>query len=377
MNRSIIRALCALALAGALALSLAGCESIKNGGGQCPGLFQQRPAGRRTPPTGPRPLPTPSCCPKGPTPPPSGPDVVSNGTLYGVYNGIWTRNTGYFQVSGDSLTITACGTAEGTQRYKIRPVEKGGRRGPSTSTAPPAISPPTAPTTNSPSAGWTRRPSTPDRLLRFQPLLPVRDVCGPGGWQDEDTDPQYPAAGALRPDLGAWPSWPRAPGRRWPPLPFLACRSWLAVAALWPVCHLFDAMRRAATASPVRPAPKPGSPLSADPAGACAAPFCSPRRRPSRPASPSTPPPPRPVSSPPCMWCWCRWRGLSCGRAQPGADLGLCGGVRWRGLYLLCMQDGFGSIRPSDGVLLAVARCCSPSRSWRWTTLPPGPTGCG
>ena len=31
MDRNIIRALCALALAGALALSLAGCESIKNG----------------------------------------------------------------------------------------------------------------------------------------------------------------------------------------------------------------------------------------------------------------------------------------------------------------------------------------------------------
>ena len=46
-------------------------------------------------------------------------NVVANGTLYGVYNGIWTRNTGYFQVAGDSLTITACGTAEGTQRYKL------------------------------------------------------------------------------------------------------------------------------------------------------------------------------------------------------------------------------------------------------------------
>ena len=46
-------------------------------------------------------------------------NVVANGTLYGVYNGIWSRNTGYFQVSGDSLTITACGTAEGVQEYKI------------------------------------------------------------------------------------------------------------------------------------------------------------------------------------------------------------------------------------------------------------------
>lgn len=46
-------------------------------------------------------------------------NVVSNGSLYAVYNGIWSRDTGYFMVPGGSLTITACGTAEGTQRYKI------------------------------------------------------------------------------------------------------------------------------------------------------------------------------------------------------------------------------------------------------------------
>ena len=55
-------------------------------------------------------------------------NVVANGTLYGIYNGIWKRNTGYFQVAGDTLTITACGTAEGPQEYKIalwRKVEGG------------------------------------------------------------------------------------------------------------------------------------------------------------------------------------------------------------------------------------------------------------
>ena len=28
------------------------------------------------------------------------------------------------------------------------------------------------------------------------------------------------------------------------PFAFLACRSWLAVAFLWPLCHVFDAVRR-------------------------------------------------------------------------------------------------------------------------------------
>lgn len=46
-------------------------------------------------------------------------NVVSNGSLYAVYNGIWSRDTGYFTVPSGTLTITACGTAEGTQQYKI------------------------------------------------------------------------------------------------------------------------------------------------------------------------------------------------------------------------------------------------------------------
>ncbi len=46
-------------------------------------------------------------------------NVPSNGALYAIYNGIWTRNTGYFLVPSGTLTITANGTAEGVQRYKI------------------------------------------------------------------------------------------------------------------------------------------------------------------------------------------------------------------------------------------------------------------
>ena len=118
MDRNIIRALCALALAGALALSLAGCESIKNGVANALG-FSSNAQQEEDTTNWAAATADPILLPEGTDATAQWTNVVSNGTLYGVYNGIWTRNTGYFQVSGDSLTITACGTAEGTQRYKI------------------------------------------------------------------------------------------------------------------------------------------------------------------------------------------------------------------------------------------------------------------
>ena len=42
-----------------------------------------------------------------------------NGGLNLVFNGIWSRQTDYFTVSGGSLTITGYGTAEGTQKFKV------------------------------------------------------------------------------------------------------------------------------------------------------------------------------------------------------------------------------------------------------------------
>lgn len=45
--------------------------------------------------------------------------AMVDGTLYAVFNGIWSRQTDYFTVPGGGLTITGYGTAEGTQRYKV------------------------------------------------------------------------------------------------------------------------------------------------------------------------------------------------------------------------------------------------------------------
>ena len=43
----------------------------------------------------------------------------ANGALNIVFNGIWSRKTGYFTAPSGSLSIMACGTAEGTQKFKV------------------------------------------------------------------------------------------------------------------------------------------------------------------------------------------------------------------------------------------------------------------
>ena len=45
--------------------------------------------------------------------------AIADGCLYAVFNGIWSRNTGYFTVPGGSVNIMAFGTAEGTQKFKV------------------------------------------------------------------------------------------------------------------------------------------------------------------------------------------------------------------------------------------------------------------
>ena len=42
-----------------------------------------------------------------------------NGSLNLVFNGIWSRSTDYFTAPSGSLNIMACGTAEGTQKFKV------------------------------------------------------------------------------------------------------------------------------------------------------------------------------------------------------------------------------------------------------------------
>ncbi len=115
--KRITKRLCALALAAALAASLAGCGAVKNIAANLLGhgsTVEEEDTTNWAAATA-----DPIILPEGTDATAKWTNVVSNGTLYGVYNGIWTRNTGYFRTSGDSLTVTACGTAEGTQRYKI------------------------------------------------------------------------------------------------------------------------------------------------------------------------------------------------------------------------------------------------------------------
>ena len=85
--------------------------------------------------------------------------ATADGCLYAVFNGIWSRNTGYFTVPGGSLNIMACGTAEGTQKFKValwKKVDGGAAYVPDSTYS----SRPMAPTTAAPFPGWTRRHST-------------------------------------------------------------------------------------------------------------------------------------------------------------------------------------------------------------------------
>lgn len=43
----------------------------------------------------------------------------ANGALNIVFNGIWSRQTNYFAAPTGTLTVMACGTAEGTQKFKV------------------------------------------------------------------------------------------------------------------------------------------------------------------------------------------------------------------------------------------------------------------
>lgn len=45
--------------------------------------------------------------------------AMVNGNLYAVFNGIWSRQTSYFSAPGGSVSILACGSAEGTQKFKV------------------------------------------------------------------------------------------------------------------------------------------------------------------------------------------------------------------------------------------------------------------
>ena len=108
--------LAALLLAAALALGLTGCESLKDNVANMLGFSSAEEVDTTNWAEA---TTDPIMLPDGTDATAQWTNVVANGTLYGVYNGIWTRNTGYFQASGDSLTITACGTAEGVQEYKI------------------------------------------------------------------------------------------------------------------------------------------------------------------------------------------------------------------------------------------------------------------
>ncbi len=136
------------------------------------------------------------------------------------------------------------------------------------------------------------------------------------------------------------------------PFAFLACRSWLAVAALWPVCRFFDAARR-------RRGEEAGSPRGAARrllvrGGLICGTFlfaASAAQQIGITLNPST----AKASFITAMYVvLVPVAGLLFGRRRP-VQLWGCAALSVAGLYLLCMQGGFGGVEASDGVLLLCA----------------------
>ena len=136
------------------------------------------------------------------------------------------------------------------------------------------------------------------------------------------------------------------------PFAFLACRSWLAVAFLWPLAHVFDAVRRRRG----EPAGRPGGPAARLLlVGGC---ICgtllfaaSAAQQIGITLNPST----AKASFITAMYVvLVPVAGLAFGRRSPAQIWG-CVALSVAGLYLLCMQGGFGGIEASDGILLLCA----------------------
>lgn len=137
------------------------------------------------------------------------------------------------------------------------------------------------------------------------------------------------------------------------PFTFLACRSWVGLAVLLPTLGFFEAARRKAG----RPAglPQTRAAKNALLAGgaACGTALCaaSAAQQAAITLDPST----AKAGFITAMYVvlvpvFGRLLGCRC-----GAQVWLCVLVSVAGLYLLCMKNGFGSIGPSDGLLLACA----------------------
>lgn len=134
---------------------------------------------------------------------------------------------------------------------------------------------------------------------------------------------------------------------------FLACRSWLAVAVLYPTILSFDAVRRRQGTACGWPKEQPGRWLLAAGGAVCGTLlfFASAAQQIAITLNPST----AKASFITAMYVvLVPLVSLAFGRRN-GVQLWASVAVSVAGLYLLCMQGGFGSIQKSDGILMLCA----------------------
>lgn len=134
---------------------------------------------------------------------------------------------------------------------------------------------------------------------------------------------------------------------------FLACRSWLAVLVLYPTIKGFDAVNRRRGAASGWPKEPAGRRLLAVGGGVCGTLlfFASAAQQIAITLDPST----AKASFITAMYVvLVPLVSLAFGRRN-GAQLWASVAISVAGLYLLCMQEGFGSVRKSDGILMLCA----------------------
>lgn len=134
---------------------------------------------------------------------------------------------------------------------------------------------------------------------------------------------------------------------------FLACRSWLAVLVLYPTILGFDAVRRRQGAAAGWPKDRAGRRLLAVGGAVCGTLlfFASAAQQIAITLDPST----AKASFITAMYVvLVPLVSLAFGR-RSGAQIWVSVAVSVAGLYLLCMQGGFGSVQKSDGILMLCA----------------------
>ena len=268
-----------------------------------------------------------------------------------MFNGIWSRNTGYFTVPGGSLNIMACGTAEGTQKFKValwKKVDGGAAYVPDSTYYVKTDGTDYRCTISGldPAAQYRVTISYDSSRYYLYGLMKVEAL------PDDEPDEKFNAADAVRLIWGtAFVA--QSAGSGMGAFSFLAGRSWMAVLVLLPTVKAFDALHHRQGKPDGKPKTAAEHKLLLKAGLMCGTLLflASAAQQLGITLDPST----AKAGFLTAMYVvLVPVFGLFLGR-KGSAQLWVSMAIAVVGLYLLCMKDGFGSIQSSDWLLLLCA----------------------